>query len=310
MWHTKLGERADEGRAERIILKKRRKQDPAAKGLGAVAICRPGSRANDDRANLRSKAAQAGHRGLSYDVALLDLSSNGIMIAAEIPAEHGDNLSLVIEDSLPMTTCVRWVRDGKLGLEFSAGTEIVAEPEKRSLLLDTVCPHKKDQSGPPFPAMSRTVAGPQLVWVAKLLCEGRKATARLRTISESGAILSLSEPLGLTEGAKITIQLATIGSPTGKAGWCAGQEVYVRFNKDFDVTALRDEPCAEISAADATASGSFHGHEVQDDMDHLHIAAVRIGQWQKISDHENRSVSLDELHEMLAATTRPAAAEA
>ena len=309
IWHTKLGEQADEGRAERIILKKRRKQDPGAKGLSAIAISRPGSRAQDDRGILRDKSAEAIHQGQRFDVTLLDLSSNGIMIAGDIPVTRGDELSLAIEGSPPIVARVSWLRDGRLGLEFSAHTEIFAEPETRKALLDAVWPTKEAGAEIQAMAIPGPAAIPELVWTAKLACEGRKTAARLRTLAEVGAILSVAEPIGLTEGAKATLEFTTIGRSASEVIWCANQQIYVRFDKPFDLSALRSEPCAEIVAKAASALGAFRGHEGHVDMDLIRIAALRKGEWREVTEQAYRSVSLNELHALLAAPESPAITE-
>ena len=313
IWHTKLGEQADEGRAERIILKKRRKQDPAATGLAAVAIARTGSRAahlrSDDRNALREKPVQAVYRGEHCEVSLLDMSANGIMIAGAMPAGRGDEITLTIGDAPPIAAFIRWMRDERIGLELCGHTEIAAAPETCEALLSAVLPtplaDKPDQAEKSTWAIPRRESGrPELVWIGKLSCEGRSVTARLRTISESGAVVSLAAPLGVTDGAKVVLKLPC-ARVTCKVDWCAAQELHLRFDKPFDISALVDEPCAEIAARMPPGVGDLSDHDDQADADRLTITALRIGDWQALSADRQPSVSLEELHDLLAGGPQP-----
>ncbi|MFK4002832.1 PilZ domain-containing protein [Qipengyuania sp. NPDC077563] len=317
IWHTKLGEQADEGRAERIILKKRRKQNPTATGLGAVAIARTGSRAglqrNDDRSALKERPVRALHQGAHFDATLLDMSANGIMITGQIPAARGDQISLTNGDAPPIAAFVRWMRDGRIGLEFCGHTELAAAEETCEAVLTSVLPgplvdknNQADASTLPLPRQANGRA--RLVWIGKLTCEGRSVTVRLRTISEGGAVLSLAAPLGVSDGAKVALELRYSKRMTGKVDWCAAQELHLRFDKAIDISALRDEPCAEIVAQNPAALDHLRNHEDQTDLDHLNIRALRIGHWQPACEEPHRAVSLDELHELLAADGRPSAA--
>lgn len=62
-------------------------------------------------------------RGQEYRVAVVNISSRGTMIESEIMPRIGESVAVQFEGCTRMQAFVRWVRDGRLGLNF--GHEIV-----------------------------------------------------------------------------------------------------------------------------------------------------------------------------------------
>lgn len=310
-WHKDMATEADEARAERIIRTKCRKQDPNAKGLGAVAIARQGPRAvhqrNEDRHILQGQTARTEINGKEQDVPVLNLSSNGVMIECEQPVNIGDELTLSLTECAPINTAVRWVRGGRIGLEFIAETVIIADAGVRDLILKTMMRENEEASYTPKLVIGSerrdSATRHKLVFVGKLRWGRRQATARLRNISKTGAMLSLEQRTDLTNGAKVTLSLKNAGELEGRIRWHSGNEFGVEFLKEFDVALLVNESCAEL-AFDPAPSG-FAGRRLERDketgeeFEGMRIIHAGIAKPHTPPDMEYRKLSLDDVYRTL-----------
>ena len=310
-WQKDIVEAADEGRAERIIQKKRRKQDPKASGLGAVAIPRMGPRAihqrHEDRHVLRGKATRAMLQGEEIEASLLNLSSNGVMIACRYPVSIGDEIAIAIEDCAPITTAVRWARDGRIGLEFIAETEIIADAGVRDLIINTIRKEADQASYGP----SKLIVGSErrtthmrhnLLWMGKLKSDGREATCRLRNVSGTGAMVSTSTELVLSENQQVVLSLAEAGDIRGRVRWHSGQEVGVQFDAPFDVALLVHEACAELAPEDRlTSLGIPRDDSLREacDLDSLHVRLGKVSNPHQPPDLEYGRLTLEEVYRTL-----------
>ena len=62
-------------------------------------------------------------RGQEYIVPVINISSRGTMIECDILPRIGETITVRFEHCSPIQAFVRWVRDGRLGLNF--GHEII-----------------------------------------------------------------------------------------------------------------------------------------------------------------------------------------
>ena len=62
-------------------------------------------------------------RGQEYLVPVVNISSRGTMVESDIVPRIGESVSVQFENCTRMQAFVRWVRDGRLGLNF--GHEII-----------------------------------------------------------------------------------------------------------------------------------------------------------------------------------------
>ena len=284
-WRKDMAGEASETRADVIIQKKRRKQARNAKTLGEVAIARQGPRAvhqrHEDRHVLRGTKAMADLDGDLREVSILNLSSNGVMIACEDALEIGQEVYLTIEDCAPITTAVRWVRGGRVGLEFMAETVIIAEAGVQDYIVKTIR-REAEASG----AASKLKIGTEqrnasprhsLVFVGKAKWADRQSTARLRNISGRGAMIALGEPSSLAAGDPLTLSLVNAGDIAARIRWAAGQQFGLEFDSPFDVSLLVTESAAELAPTEPEAAftgPSTADEPTPDDFDSL---KVRLG---------------------------------
>jgi hypothetical protein len=95
-------------------------------GLGALV-----HRRAPDCVELRSEPRYEGvvesatlyFRGGEYAVPVINLSSRGTMIESDIAPRLGESVVIRFDGYSPMHAFVRWIRDGRIGLNF--GGEII-----------------------------------------------------------------------------------------------------------------------------------------------------------------------------------------
>ena len=99
---------------------------PHAFALGAL-VTRTQPRVVDQRSEPRFEGVvERGtlyFRGQQYPVPVINLSSRGTMIESDVAPRLGESVVIRFEGCSPMHAFVRWVRDGRIGLNF--GGEIV-----------------------------------------------------------------------------------------------------------------------------------------------------------------------------------------
>ena len=318
-WRKNISEDEAQTRAEVIIKKKSRKQDPKASGLGAVAIPRNGPRAvhqrNEDRHVLRGKTARADIGGNIHEVSLLNLSSNGVMIESDLAVDIGQEIFLSIEDCAPITTAVRWLRAGRIGLEFIAETVIIAEAGVQEYIVKTIR-RELEESG----AASKMAVGSErrdisarhnLVFVAKLRWDAREATARLRNISRTGAMIALADPADIAVGEEVTLSLAKAGDVAARVRWASDRQFGLEFLEDFDVSLLVKEHCAELEADDDAGGLGRSKEPWSPSAEDFDVANMRLGKVE--NPHEAPAMrygrlTLDEVYATLYPNGKPAGA--
>ena len=57
-------------------------------------------------------------RGAAYPVPVLNISSRGTMIESDLEPRLGETVIIRFEGCSPIHAFVRWVRDGRIGLNF------------------------------------------------------------------------------------------------------------------------------------------------------------------------------------------------
>ena len=96
-------------------------------GLDGAMIPRSVQRMFDERAEPRttaeSQTAVLSLRGRKHVVRLLNVSSSGAMLVFPLVPHIGEEVSVQLMGRAPLGARVRWVRDGKIGINFLAPLE-------------------------------------------------------------------------------------------------------------------------------------------------------------------------------------------
>ena len=309
-WRKDIVAEPAETRADVIIQKKRRKQVPNAKGLGAVAIPRSGPRSvhqrHEDRHVLRGTKATADIAGEIHEVSILNLSSNGVMITHEGDLRIGEQVYLTIEDCAPITTAVRWLRAGKVGLEFIAETVIIAEAGVQGFIVKTIR-REAEAAGTTSTLKIGTeqrdaLKRHPLVFVGKVRWDGGDATVRIRNISASGAMVALADNTNLAKGDALTLSLVNAGDITARIRWIADRQFGLQFDQPFDVSLLVNENAAELAPPDdfgGLAAPSMADEPTDDDFDSLQIRLGNVRNPHRPPEMRYGKLTLDEVYATL-----------
>ena len=231
----------------------RRPAPPAAAegpSLAALAIPRTETRTSNQRSEDRhlnlADRAEVRFRKRSYDVSVVNVSRHGAMIEAPIEPRIGEKMQIRFE-GLNRTDCtVRWIRGGRMGLEFAQGTVVIAPRAVKDLIVAG----RRDGERPALPEEEKHQRAPRqsLLWKAVLHWDHGTFKVRIRNISAEGAML---EGAGeLPPGSGIVLDLGEGGTVSGRVRWARSGQFGVRFDARFDMRCLvrHSEPQEQVPA--------------------------------------------------------------
>jgi len=208
-----------------------------------------GNSRKGDRHRLVEEKVRLTHDGQSHEAELINVSGGGAMIAAAFEPNVWDKLELHLGENGTIECAVRWVKDGRMGLEFAHETQLDCSAEEQAILLREVisrtygAAHFGQQAAADKPASteedderSRRAKRHPLIWSGILHCNGARTPARVRNISATGAMVQCTAdaPCGL----EAVLELGDGLRVSGTVGWAVGDQVGLRFDSDFDVTLL------------------------------------------------------------------------
>jgi hypothetical protein len=242
------------GRPEPVVARqKRHATDPKAAKLGDIKVSRSESRSSNerkgDRHRLTDEQAMVRRKGKRYVVELINLSHGGAMVAGDFKAKLWDKVALVLgaesESGASEIECaVRWIRDGRYGLEFAHETQVECDGETLDELLREVIRHS-------FPGVElklqhrqdmakqkdkRGGARHPLIWNGILHHDYDWELARVRNISQFGALIDC--PANLPTGATVYLDLDGAGKIAADVVWSRCDQTGLSFHEPFDVHCL------------------------------------------------------------------------
>lgn len=212
-----------------------------------------GPPANDHRNVLRHRLARETatieYQGAKSQVDLINLSGGGAMIEATVSPALWDRVDLYLGEGTPIECAVRWLRNGRIGLEFAHETQIDCGREERDALLlevirrsfpDIHSAMAEDASA----AVARDAAAPSrrgpsrhpLIWNGKIQWQHHERTVRLRNISTSGVLID--SPVDFPEGTTLGLDLGKSGQFEATVSWSRGGQAGLVFDAPFDLSSL------------------------------------------------------------------------
>ena len=241
------------GGVKRTLLKEKQPRRTEAKGLADVTIPREEARRtnsrNKDRYRLSEQSVRVTYQGADHDVEIVNLSGGGAMIASDLQPNLGECMHLHLGEGGAIECAVRWVKVGRLGLEFAHETQLHCSDDERSALLRDVIqrsfPHEKFASEAPVEPASlpapereehRIATRHPLIWMGELHHGTHSWTVRLRNISATGAMVDCPGPL--SADAEVLLELDKAGAVLASVSWSVGDHVGLRFDQPFDLRRL------------------------------------------------------------------------
>lgn len=230
----------------------RAKQPRGAKSddLHSITVPREEARRGNsrlaDRHRLNEERVRITHAGASHEAQLVNLSGGGAMVAAAIPAKLWDRVDLHLGDHGTVECAVRWLRDGRIGLEFAHETRLDCSADDQAVLLREAIsrsfPDIQQFDGPEPETAKRSTEDLRsanrhpLIWSGVLHHDYQSSAVRVRNISATGAMIETRSPVRV--GAEPLLELGDAISLSATVEWVVGDQVGVRFHSLFDMSQL------------------------------------------------------------------------
>ena len=211
-------------------------------GLAKIAIKREEARVTNQRLEDRLRgiveSSTVIFRRRRQDVGVINVSSRGAMIRTEIEPRIGEQIEILFDEKNRTRCIVRWVREGRIGLEF---------------VDETIFWTSGNANGPayqpekPAPAAVHSVEEREprqkLLRAGTLYWSGISIPVRLRNISEGGARVESGRDL--CPGAEVELDLGEAGFQIAEVRWSKDGQVGLRFAQSFDIETLAPSHVAE-----------------------------------------------------------------
>ena len=227
------------------ILRSKTRKGTSARALDSL-IEREEARTNhsrsEDRHRLLDETVSMRREGAVHQVQLINVSGGGAMIGGDIELMLWDKLELQLGENGTVECVVRWLRDGRFGLEFAHETRIDCGADEQAAILREVI----RRSFPDLEFEAEVDPGPEhsgtegrgerrhpLVWSGLLHHDHQSTPVRIRNISTTGAMIECSEML--TTGSEPLLELGEELAVSAKVSWVLGDEAGLRFDRPFDL---------------------------------------------------------------------------
>ena len=243
-----------------------KKEAASLGGLTKIAIKRQEARVTNQRAEDRHhnlvEQSTIVFRRKKIDVRVVNVSSRGAMIEADIEPNIGESLDIILSGDNKTRCAVRWIREGRIGLEFVNET-ILWESAPTGPVFHYEPANQNEKAEPeeqPFvnrEPRQRLLRGGTLYW------SGVSIPVRLRNISSGGARVEGEREL--CHGAEVELDLGEAGFHTAEVRWCADGQIGLRFPAGFDLDALAPAQTQTAGPAPDVLKPAYLETELQPD---------------------------------------------
>ena len=283
-----FGGKADES----PIVQAKTPKGAKADALNSVAVRREERRRADtregDRHRLPDERVRVTHNGDSHDAQLINLSGGGAMIAGALEPMLWDRVELHLGENGTIECAVRWIKDDRLGLEFTQETRLDCSAGDQAAVLRAVIaksfPDVEFESvraepvtAQPLDADHRGGKRHPLIWSGVLHHDFQSTPCRLRNISETGAMIEIAAPL--RAGAEPMLELGESIQLGTTVAWAVGDTAGLRFDRPFDLTELatsRPEVASARWHRPAYLQAAGRGNAADEEQwDHMSLGELR-----------------------------------
>lgn len=238
--------------AEEPLLKAKKPKGAKADKLQSIAVSREARRASNarggDRHRLSGETARVAHDGVVFKVELINLSGGGAMVEGPLEPKLWDRVELHLGEHGDIECAVRWIRDGRIGLEFAHETRIECSPDEVASVLRQVILRSfpdlefeiAEHASPDCPADDEHRAAPRhpLIWNGTLHHDYQSDPVRVRNISGTGAMIETSAMVRV--GSEPLLELGEAVSLSATIEWAVGDQVGLRFHSPFNMNLLAE----------------------------------------------------------------------
>jgi|tagenome__1003787_1003787.scaffolds.fasta_scaffold20953193_2 hypothetical protein len=240
------------GEADEPLLQAKKPKGVKADALDSISVRREERRANngraEDRHRLTDEHARITYDGKGHEVELINLSGGGAMVAGPIEPMLWDRVDLHLGNHGTIECVVRWVRDGRVGLEFAHETRLDWSSDEVAIVLRHVIektfPHiafpTRDEDEPgdarEWTDEHRAARRHPLIWNGTIHYDYQSDPVRVRNISATGAMIETKAHL--TVGSEPFLELSDSVSLHATVEWAVGDQAGLRFHSEFDMRML------------------------------------------------------------------------
>jgi hypothetical protein len=222
---------------------KTKAEGASAGGLSKVAIKRQEARVTDQRLEDRLRGIVESttivFRRRRQDVAVVNVSSRGAMIRGELDPRIGEKIDLLFDGKNRTKCVVRWVREGRVGLEFVEETILWTSDRSSGPIFQP----DKSQPETALHAVSERESRHKLLRAGTLYWSGISIPVRLRNISGGGARVESGREL--CPGSEVELDLGEAGFQVAEVRWSKDGQVGLKFAEAFDIESLAPSHNAE-----------------------------------------------------------------
>lgn len=240
------------GAAEELpVLKAKKPKGAKADTLNSIPVIREETRRGDtrdqDRHRLPDEQVTLTHAGHAHSVQLVNLSGGGAMVAADFEPTLWDRVELHLGENGTVECAVRWLKGGRIGLEFAHETRLDCSADQQAAVLRDVItrsfPDLEFEGAGEVVQPARLETGEQrtdgrhpLIWSGTIHHDFQSSPVRLRNISETGAMVECSATLLV--GSEPLLEVGEGISISTSVAWVAGDSAGLKFLQPFDLTLL------------------------------------------------------------------------
>ena len=237
-----------------VVTDKKPRQDGDGEALVSVKVprseVRRGNHRGGDRHRLSGETASVVHKRKTYEAEVVNLSRGGAMIRCDFKPKLWDIVELRLGDGIGLEGAVRWIKDDCVGVEFAHETRLECDPEQRAALLldviqrsfaDEITLESDEVEAEPVEVEQEDLGARDekrhpLIWMGEIHYAHDSNPVRLRNVSSGGALLDVASDYPL--GVEVMLDLGDAGQFIGTVQWACGDQVGLRFVKDFDLACL------------------------------------------------------------------------
>ena len=236
------------GHRDIVVRKAERADQRKASGLSDIPIvrqeCRKTNQRREDRHLNLADRALVTFRRRNIEVSVINASSYGVMIEADIEPRVGERLRIRIEECNRTECFVRWLKGNRIGLEFADRTVLIVPPEVHEELL--VSGRRLGEFSPRYELKPDRPQRQCLLWKGVLHFGIESMIVRLRNISVEGAMLDCAEDL--LPGTQVVLELAGAAghAASGTVRWCRSAQIGISFDQPFDMRVLAEATPTDI----------------------------------------------------------------
>src|SRR4051812_11422083 len=196
----------------------------------------------EDRHRLLGEVVRVTRDKATHEVELINVSGGGAMVTGDVSLLLWDKVDLHLGENGTVECVVRWLRDGRFGLEFAHETRIDCGADEQAAVLREVirrsfpdlefeadCAPHQEHEGPDGRGERRH----PLVWSGLLHHDYQSTPIRIRNVSATGAMIECTELL--TIGSEPLLELGPDLAVSATVAWVFGDQAGLRFKSSFDL---------------------------------------------------------------------------